>query len=392
MSAADLLRDQMIPGSLFDQLQEKDLDAAEARDAEVQVAQVADISTDGGAFNNGIEIKGDDITIDISTSPATFTGSGEVGCWPPIEVLSGVYAVRFTLNAGVVTTYTNASDGKVYAGAGAVKLDENGETLHAISVYGSNQKIKWITTDGVLTAADMVGAIDGTTPDRDAFFYLTCTAEPGGAGDAQITLRATGTDGTHNELLIGSGTQGFYAYSDKFGNFGVMHRGDYTAPVLVNSASKTTVYSRTIKAGSLGPNGIFRVRVPYEWLNASGGNRSITYTVDWGTESFTWTFGAVATSATIRATGQIDLWLCNANSVSSQRIQVETQLTSRIAADTLVARGGLMDDQLWHDGALDTDAANRTLTISMTLSSTGQGANYYAQTLGAIADGPYYGA
>src|SRR5689334_12715989 len=102
--ARKLIQHQMVPNNTIARLRARELADVDRRDADLQVAQMSDLATDGGMLNNMLNIRGD-VTIDTSTSPATFTGSGSVECWPPIEVLAGVYAVWFALASGVVTFY-----------------------------------------------------------------------------------------------------------------------------------------------------------------------------------------------------------------------------------------------------------------------------------------------
>jgi len=135
--ARDRILHQMVPNNLHRRVRLMELAAVDRRDADLELEELTDIAPGGdmGAINAGVTWRGDNITINTSTSPATFTGTGEVECWPSIEVEAGVYAVRFTLNNGVVTFYIAASDGRLYAGAGAVVLDDVGATYTGLNYF-----------------------------------------------------------------------------------------------------------------------------------------------------------------------------------------------------------------------------------------------------------------
>ena len=112
---------------------------------------------------------GDDITIDESTSPATFTGSGGVLAFPPVEVYSGVSAWLFGLSGGTVTQFMRSSNGTIGAGAGAVVLDDDG--IHLIN----NQDISsFIFNDPFIqNSGGDIGNLSQSNGDRLSLDYNT---------------------------------------------------------------------------------------------------------------------------------------------------------------------------------------------------------------------------
>jgi hypothetical protein len=223
-----------------------------------------------------------DITVDTSTSPATITGSGARIVWPPVEVVAGVFAVWFAAQNGTVTKYVTIA-GVDVSGAGAVTQDQNGQTFISQSAADTISAAKWLTSDGLFTSGIVRSFNDGgTTPDRYGTTQVIAQSETGGTGHALLSLYASkgnaSVGGALDSIHITSNPADLYyplQYDDHFGNFGIVHHGDYAGRSGYNSSTaETAIYSRTISGGSTGLEGTTFTIVTGYAVNSTGSNKT----------------------------------------------------------------------------------------------------------------------
>lgn len=334
MSARDKLNHLMVMNNVYRRSNAEMLERIDRRDAEMELAQLSDVATDFGRITAG--------QIDVAD--------------------------------------------------GASVLDDDGQTFLADTAYGASKSLKWETADGFL-AGYINGRYQGSAPNRGGVIVIEAYDEPLGDGSgAAFSAIGAGTALAINSFTFYAQSAPYFRYQDIWGNTGKPHYGDYGAPVLVDTASKTTVYTRSVKQSSIGANGLIcDLIIPFRLLNNSGGAKTFTFTIDWGGTSWTIVATALATGANPRY-GSIRLIMRNYKNVAVQHAETELIVSAASAIGTAVARGGAVNDTQGNNATEDTGAANKTLTVSITLSGAGQGATYNAETGVPLTPGPYYSA
>lgn len=319
-------------------------------------------------------------------------GGDATGIWggfPAIEYPtgSGTSYVFMTLNAGTLQTgITNA--GVQVGGGGAVSIDASGITIAA----GPDpvNSVTWRAVSPSYNPVDIGGDTIGTTPNRSALLNIRALGESGGSGTAAIWLTAAGGDGLVRQLALQNASP-FLTLSTIPGDVTKVSAGDpYVAVHIANSVTKTTIYSKDIYGGTLGPNGNFTVRIPFIYLNNSGGGRTITWQVDLGatTDIFNVATGSLGASAN-RRSGFVELEIANNAATNAQNMILRWNIPTVGASNTAQPDTGSEGMAAWAQPAVDTTVLN-TLVIYATLSAATATQNF--DTLGAHADGPNYGA
>ena len=137
---------------------------------------------------------------------------------------------------------------------------------------------------------------------------------------------------------------------------------------IVNTSTKTTLYSFTVNANDLGTDKILEIDIFCDYLNDSGSSRSFDFWIEFGsTTLFQHTFGSYAAAATRRPLF-LKIFLANRNSSSSQQCWGFVQMGDTDAPT--VGIGHLGDDEIGTSspfGGTATEATNvnKTLTISI---------------------------
>lgn len=159
-----------------------------------------------------------------------------------------------------------------------------------------------------------------------------------------------------------------------------------SAPVYItNSSAKTTIFSRVMVGGALGTDGFIDLRFPFVYLNNTGGGKTITWTVEFGSTTLFSVATNNITAGSNRRTCEVWFRLWNISSASVQRAAIYWDIGSTAAAAAVVAKGS--DSQAgYNTGAVDT-SVDQLLTLSATLNSADTTHEVYFA--GAIVNGPY---
>lgn len=378
MNAQQRLRLQTRPNNPFNAIQRQGAMLSEAIQQEVVVPQLADIAQDFGTINAGTIVMGNGL-------PLGGGFSGVIQFAEPFDLGGGVLAHYVVYKTDIVQFYIT-NEGDVLAGGGTTGIGSSGILFN--DAAGAAQ-LGWKSASSPIINpfATIWAYFTGTTPNRSGSMQADVYKESGGNGTTQwIVNHRNGASLGYHELLGQPPYFDFKALDT--GQTFIGHYGDYAAPTLVNTSSKTAIHARTVAQNSVGTNGIVEyIEIPYRFLNNSGGNRTITLTIDFGATSLTLTTGNIATSANPHY-GVLRIKARNYGSPAVQHFSTEWRFSAAGALGGFVAMTGF--DGMWDaDAAEDTSAAPKTLTVSITLSATGQGANYYWLAGPPIGLGPY---
>lgn len=207
-----------------------------------------------------------------------------------------------------------------------------------------------------------------------------------GIADAKGDLIAGTADNTVARLAVGSNTAKLYA--DSNASTGLRWSAPSGGRAAIASNTKTTLYTTSIAQSGLGTNGFIDVDVPFIYRNTTGGNTTITFTVEFGAT----TLFAVATAnigtASNSRTGKLHVRLSCNNSASAQDCYIDFDISGTAAAGSTSGKAS-GDTKAGFNVATEATASGaKTLTISATLSST-DATNHTFRTLGELVDGPH---
>lgn len=349
------------------------------------VAQLSDIAGDMGPIRSGRLYSGT-VTVDDSTVDTlgyvTFSGSGMVrdGAGLLIHVGSStVTASDVAVSSGTVTYYVNATDGKLYTGAGAVVLDASGISL-AVGAAAYNV-LKWVSG---ATVASQIGA--------------TFTSNVISGMD--VAINRPGTEQCYYLLNVGRASLAIYDdtvgnrlnFEDQFGNFNWVQYGDEADYLLVAvaDAGAKTPYTHTIKAGSMGAYGSFEVHAYYLVSNTGATSVTGVFGVTFGGTTLfaNYSSAATGTSTPRYAVVHLKIKVTNVASVSAQECEISFTQGAAVA-DTTGAPGGAGVFAGLKKAAVNTDSGDRDFVITANLSTA---TNSKLEQLGVLMFGPYYSA
>jgi hypothetical protein len=196
MSASDdLLISKRLPGNPLDALARSQRQMAELADREVVIPQLSGLATDLGLVNAGTIIMGNGQPLGSGfTGVMHFAAALE---WP---AGSGSFWNTIGFFNDVMTVGVSAADGRLYAGAGAVTLSDNGLTIVAGTLIPNI--INFTYGAGGVDSAQIYSNIAGSPPFRSGSLFLSglgidsgvkgqvniLTADPTGATDTYLSL------------------------------------------------------------------------------------------------------------------------------------------------------------------------------------------------------------
>lgn len=412
--------------------------------AEVEVSKLSLISNDLGEIEHGFLAFGEGDIEDPESAADPFTG---VGMGFPGWTLQGTTWGFIGFNTGVLQFGASVDNGKLIGGAGNVTIDEDGITIVGGSTATSavtwvnavgaqiqelRSNVIGTLTQGTLTvtrrtegdksalllladsasgvSGDAVGLLlfsDGTTKEASLRLYPT-----GNSTDASMIIGGDGTDTPAEALEVRGNitTTGFVEVAELEppstpasgkGRYFVTEAGapamiddsgaawgmggvHYPRTTINNTTTKTPIYTDSISANALGNNGIINIQIPFIYMNNTGGNRTITFTVEFGSTSLFATATNNLGTAGNQRTGILTVRIANAGATNAQQAYIGWDISGAAAAGNTAANDGGDGKAGSNAGAEDTTAA-KTLTISVTHSNN----DTTMETLGALVSGPY---
>jgi len=349
----------------------------------VSVAQLQEIAADLGEISAGRFIAGDLTIIDSTTegNAPTVSGSGVVIDGDGIPVSNGGdYANIIGYNSGTVTFYQSATDGKMYAGGGAVTLDNSGISIS--TGLGTYNLLKWISGGNTVMS---LGTLYVANSLNSASFDIV---NPGGSGSASLLVNVGNvtfgmSDDTSNYVA---------SLTSQSDQISPIHYGDYAGFYSVDSStSEETMYTRTVKAGSLGAYGSLLLDFDGICKNTDGGSRNITIRAYVGGTGGTKVFdsGVKSISNTNYYPYSIRVELCNNASASAQTTTVTQYgfVNNGIATSSTPTTWNQPTVSVV-DSTINTASSDMDIVITTQLSASS--ANLITQRKHARFYGPYY--
>lgn len=295
------------------------------------------------------------------------------------------------INSDTLQFGASATDGKLYAGAGAVILDNNGIRIHAGGA--SANSIVWQDLSPTIDVMAMgAAATTGATPNRSTTGNLYAQNEIGGTGDSVLNVYAQGASGimgiTFDTLSAQGGAGAGISYTDLSGpQTGTMARGFMSKAVSLSmTTSEQAIITRTIKGNSLNIKGWLISEALSIYLNNSSGSRTFTVTYNFGSYAFAIVLTRTA-SATSRHVLRILVHTLNNQATNAQAhglVVIDQPTNNPIATATLTTG---IAEVAWDTSAIDTTA---DITASITVKSSAATATQTTVGAGRM-DGPYIG-
>lgn len=164
-----------------------------------------------------------------------------------------------------------------------------------------------------------------------------------------------------------------YGPSNWVSNIGVIDKS--TINTVITTAGPNNTYSFTVPGGTLGIDGILRLKLSGRWQNSSGANRTVTIAVSYGGTTM-WADTSQNLSSGSDCGWNIELLLSANNSVTSQKLNgwimiggtgaSNTGVTGDLASDEIISNA-----QIVGNNAAINSANAQTLNVTVTFSNSG---------------------
>lgn len=347
----------------------------------VNVQSLGEMAPDLGVVTSGLFWSGTGLPGDGDESGIGISGEGAVYNTETWNL--------FGVNAGTLQAGIKATDGKMYAGAGAVKLDAEGVTIEASDSPDDLNRLKWIATDNDYMPVNVLGYMTGTSPDRTAYAQLIARSESDSAAAYAQVIAGNFGDAVSSRLQVAAlPDTDHLTFLDGYGHLHKVLRGWVDPAVQISlTTSAQAITSHTVEANSLGTKGMIETEAEFVYLNNSGANRTLSITYNFGSYSHTITTAALTAHATNRHTIRVRYKTINAQANNVQRHMID-HITTGGTAQVPGTLNGKTFNNAFDTSAVDTSA---DITVSETVLSSAATATQTLDGVG-IMDGPYYGA
>ena len=287
--------------------------------------------------------------------------------------------------------------GRITAGVvdvadGTVVADDNGLTLVPQTAFSYDSLIKWVANDGTgYLNAFLEADYSGSSPNRASSLILITSPELGGSGDSRFSIRARMPDGVnYNGINVYTALSPYIGYQDQYGNNGWLHLGDYTGYVLApDDTSENELYFRTAAADSLGSNGFIHEIVAIRASNTvDATNYTVTPRIKWGGSTVfspgTLTFSANTQRQSIAV---YEIFITNVGDPGSQElILLENRFTNQTVSN---AASGVTPVPLLYRTTASVDTTSDA-TFAVTVQKSSADTDLDVQLLVLKGDGPIY--
>jgi hypothetical protein len=144
-----------------------------------------------------------------------------------------------------------------------------------------------------------------------------------------------------------------------------------TLGTIVNEAAKSTLYAVNVGAGDLGTTKALHIRIGGDYFNNSGGVRTITLTIDFGTTTMFADVTASIPAAATRRAFLLDLIIANQNSAAVQVLSGMFRVSDEAAPASGIGNLAPADlvNGTFSGGATEDTTGAKTATVSITHST-----------------------